>query len=218
MSLAPPRLALPGLHVVTTREILERPRFLEEALAVLDASRAALHLRAWGSSGRLLLETARRLREARPNAVLVVNDRVDVARIAGAGAHLPEAGLTPAQARTILGEGSLLGRSVHDESLTGSRPNGERLLDYVFYGHVYETAAKAGRPPRGLAGLSRAIPVLSGLPILAIGGVTLERVAELVAAGAHGVAVVGSVWDAPDPAAAAARFAEELTRLERPSP
>ncbi len=205
---------VPRLHVVTTREIVERTDFPRAAHALLASPEVALHLRAHGSSGRLLLERARACGAGGAAGRLVVNDRVDVALLSGAGAHLPEAGLTPAQARTILGPGPLLGRSVHDPppAPAGSPDLDAELLDYVIYGHVFETPSKAGQPPRGRAGLERAVRRFAarGLPVVAIGGVTPSRVREVLDAGAHGVAAVSGIWQDPDPAGAAARYLAAL--------
>ena len=222
------RAALPRLHVVTTREVLERREFGPAARALLEIGGVALHLRARGDNGRLLLIAARELAGAAgPGAALLVNDRVDVAWLAGCGAHLPEAGLTPAEARTILGTEPLLGRSIHgpeavDEVAAGGTadastgaaaagPPAVRLLDYVIYGHVFATASKPA-PPRGLAALEEvtARAAARGLPVLAIGGVTPDRVADALAAGAHGVAVLSGVWQAADPVSAAARYGAAL--------
>ncbi len=199
---------LPRLHAVTTREILERPDFFDRARAVLEEGQVALHLRARGANGRLLLECARALRVACPASTLVVNDRVDVARLTGSGAHLPERGLTPAQARMILGKRPLLGRSLH-----GLPPEPfEQDLDYVFYGHVFETGSKPGTSPRGLEALAgfTAAAAGSGLPVIAVGGVVPESVGALLAARAWGVAVVSGIWERPDPAAAAAAYLRAL--------
>jgi thiamine-phosphate diphosphorylase len=206
---------VPRLHVVTTREILEREDFPRTAHALLASPDVALHLRARGSSGRLLLERARACGAGAGAGCLVVNDRVDVALLSGAGAHLPEAGLTPAQARTILGPGPLLGRSVHDPppAPAGSPEPDAELLDYVIYGHVFETPSKAGEPPRGRAGLERAVRRFAarGLPVVAIGGVTPSRVREVLEAGAFGVAAVSGIWQDPDPAGAATRYLAALS-------
>lgn len=200
---------LPRLHAVTTREILEQTGFIETALRILTAGEVALHLRARGSNGKLLLDRARELRAQRPEAVLLVNDRVDVALIAGTGAHLPAAGLTPTQARMILGTTALLGRSVHGQPAPAGS---EGVLDYWFYGHVFATASKRDLPPRGLGGLRGAVEEGSraGLPVLAIGGVTPDRVESVLAAGAYGVAAISGIWHDPNPAAAAARYLEML--------
>jgi thiamine-phosphate diphosphorylase len=210
------RRPVPRLHVVTTREILKRPDFVDVARRLLAAGGLALHLRAAGASGRLLLDRALALAGGDASGTLLVNDRLDVAWIAGTGAHLPEAGLTPLQARTILGRDPLLGRSVHDADSSG-RPGGAAdrdapLLDFVIYGHVFATPSKAEQPPRGLAGVGPAAERYgaAGLPLIAIGGITLERLPSVLEAGAHGVAAIGGIWKTSDPAATAARWLETL--------
>ncbi len=77
-------------------------------------------------------------------------------------------------------------------------------------GPVYATASHPDREPLGLAELERIVGL--GLPVIAIGGVTVERVGELKAAGVHGVAAIRALWDAADGAAAARRMLEELER------
>lgn len=204
------RPRLPRLHTVTNREIVERPDFLDRARSVLAAGEVALHLRAAGSSGRLLFEAARTLRAACPESTILVNDRVDVARLTGCGVHLPERGLTPAQARMILGKRPLLGRSLHGSSsgLLGQD------LDYVFYGHVFETGSKPGVPPLGLEALAvftaAATAVGGSLPVIAVGGVAPDRVGSVLAHGGWGVAAVSGIWESSDPAAAVAGYLRAL--------
>jgi thiazole tautomerase (transcriptional regulator TenI) len=202
---------VPRLHVVTTRGLLEREDFLEFAAGLLRVEGLALHLRAHGENGRLLLARARELKVSAPHAALIVNDRIDVAAIAGTGAHLPELGLTVAQARPILGQEPHLGRSIHAPP-SPAWPAAERP-DYLFFGHVFETPSKSGLRPGGLEGLRKtalAAAASGGIPVIAIGGVTPERAAAVVATGAYGVAVISGVWDAPEPAQAAARYLDAL--------
>jgi thiazole tautomerase (transcriptional regulator TenI) len=211
-----PARRVPRLHVITTREVLGRPDFRRVAYELLAAGDLALHLRAGGSSGRLLLEHALALGSERTAGRLLVNDRVDVARIAGTGAQLPEAGLTPMQARTILGREPLLGRSVHEPRPSGADDETAQcdaaLLDFVIYGHVFATPSKVGLPPRGLAGLRRAVRRYAewGLPVIAIGGITPERLDRVLEAGAHGAAAISGFWDGADPMAAVASCLETL--------
>ncbi len=135
-----------------------------------------------------------------PGAPILVNDRADVARAAGAaGVHLPEAGLEIAHARAVIGARALIGRSLHG-------PGGlarARGADFVVFGPVFETPSKARYgPPQGIARLAAICEAAGELPVLAIGGVTEDRVEEVVAAGAAGVAVVSAILRARDPAAA----------------
>lgn len=125
--------------------------------------------------------------------LLLVNGRIDVARAAGAdGVHLPAAGVPVAPLRQRFGPGAVIGRSTHDPAeVATARAAG---ADYVTFGPVFPTPSKAryGRPP-GLAGLARA--TAQGLPVLALGGIGPERLAEVAAAGAHGVAGIRAFHD-----------------------
>lgn len=122
---------------------------------------------------------------------VLVNRRVDVALAAGAhGAHLPARGADPRRVRAIVPPGFLLGRSVHDaaEAAVVGR---EGVCDYLVFGTVYPSASKpAGHPVAGLAAL-RGAGASARVPVLAIGGVTPQRAAELAAAGASGAAAIG---------------------------
>jgi len=126
---------------------------------------------------------------ARGSRTLVgVNDRADVALAAGAdGVHLRADSFAGARARALGGRGFLVGRSIH----TGSEAAAHGSLaeaDYLVFGTVFESASKAlGHPVAGLGGLAEAC-ARSSVPVLAIGGMTVGRAAEVAAAGASGVA------------------------------
>lgn len=120
---------------------------------------------------------------------VVVNDRLDVALASGAhGVHLRGDSIPPDRARSMAPPGFLIGRSVHgaDEAVIAARD-----VDYMMAGTVFPTASKPGlRQHLGLAGLAaivRAVPV----PVLAIGGVSMERIEALAATGAAGMAGIG---------------------------
>jgi thiamine-phosphate pyrophosphorylase len=153
---------------------------------------------------RRLLEPARAV-----GAMLVVNDRVDVALAVGAGAvQRTHASLPVDDIRAIAGRRLRIGASVHslqdavDAELEGA--------DWVTYGPVYETPSKRPYgPPQGLARLA---DVARGLriPVIAIGGITPERVKDVREAGARGVAVISSILAADSPADATRRFLDVL--------
>ena len=105
------------------------------------------------------------------------------------------------------GGAGLVGRSIHSSAQVMEFAVG--AVDYFVLGAVYETASHPGRPPLGL-GVVAAAAERSAVPVVAIGGITTDRVAPVVAAGAHGVAVVGGVWNAPDPAEAVRRYLDAL--------
>ena len=130
---------------------------------------------------------------------IVVNGGPEIARAAKAGLHLRERDIDIAAARDQLPPATLVGRSVHSvEAATGSTG-----ADYVLVGHVYSSASKPGLPPLGVSGVA-VIAAAASCPALAIGGITPERVAEVVGAGASGVAVIGAIAEADDPTVAAA--------------
>ena len=136
-----------------------------------------------------------------PPARVLVNGRLDVALAAGAdGVHLPSDGVPVSALRARFGPGVLIGRSTHRvEDVERARDEG---ADYVTFGPVYETPSKApGKgPPVGLAELERAVVSAGagGLPVFALGGVTLPRFGELARAGAAGVAAIRLFQSIPD--------------------
>jgi thiamine-phosphate pyrophosphorylase len=200
---------LPALHAVTDDATLARPDFLPLALAVLAAGGPdlALHLRGPGSGGRFLYELAEPLARAADlnGALFVVNDRVDVALAVGAGGvQLGRRSMLPEDARRILGDGPLVGVSVG--STAEIRDAAEGGADFVLAGSVFPTATHPGREGMGPGGLREMVAL--GWPTVALGGMMPERVAEVRAAGARGVAAIRAVWEADDPARAVARFLE----------
>lgn len=192
---------LPRLHVVTDDDIARLPTLSTVARLVARAGAVALHARCPGLGGRALLDLARILRDAaRSTATLVlVNDRLDIARACGAqGVHLPAAGLSTAEARELLAPGAVIGRSVH--SVEEARAAAAEGADYVFLGPIWATPSHPGAAPLGPGAIADARPAR----VIAIGGVTVERSQEARAAGAYGVATISAIWRASDPGGAAA--------------
>jgi len=145
--------------------------------------------------GRLV---ARCLAVTHPAAVVVVNDRVDVALAEGAGGvHLRENSVPPARVRAFAPAGFVIGRSVHDEA--GVRAfGGGGDADYLVLGPVSVTASKPpGHPALGFDRFAQAARG-SAVPVLAIGGLTIDRFPAALAAGAGGVAAIGLFIGPPD--------------------
>jgi len=202
--------SVPRIHLVTDSDILARADFVEVASALLLAGgrRIALHLRGHGGGGGTT--TARRLHDlagslvpaaASSGALLVVNDRVDVAIATGAGGVQLGSGSLQASDLPEGSEGLRVGRSVHD--VEEARAAGD--ADWLLVGTLYPTPSHPGHPGAGPELLAR-IGAVTRLPRIGIGGVTPERLPELEAAGSFGVAVRGGVWDAPDAAIALQRY------------
>lgn len=206
-------MTLPGLHVIATDEVASDPGFEARAAEMQErcGPGLALHLRMRSTPVRRCLELAERLEEGavETDGWLVVNRRLDLALAVGADALQVGRGALPiAAVRDVAGESIRIGASVHD--LPEADRRRREGADYLVAGPVYETASHPGREPAGLVLIERLSPI--GLPIVAIGGVTAERVPEVREAGAHGVAVIRAVWHAPDPAAAARRLADAVAR------
>lgn len=154
--------------------------------ALAAAGIGIVQLREKDLGDRDLYELAGLARAALPPPIrLVVNGRVDIALAAGAdGVHLPADGVPVAAVRARFGPGVLIGCSTHRiEEVEQSRGDG---ADYVTFGPVYDSPGKG--PPTGLSELRRA--AAAGVPVYALGGVTLERFRELAGAGAAGVAAI----------------------------
>jgi thiamine-phosphate pyrophosphorylase len=138
-------------------------------------------------------------------AQLFVNDRIDVALVAGAdGAHLGRRSLPVRAARLVLRAGTRVGVSVHDPS--AARAAAADGADFAFLGTIYDTPSHPQGSTTGPWTIADAAATAPGLPLLAIGGVTPERVSEVLRFGAYGVAVLGGVWDAQGPGAAVERY------------
>ena len=195
---------------MTTREIVGAPDFLERAKEALAAggSGSALQLRAHGLEGGTLWDVAHRLAGAarRVGAELWINDRTDVAMTVRAdGVQLGKASLPTREVRQLLGRSVWIGRSVH--AAAEAEAAVAEGADMVLLGHIYPTVTHRGREPLGPAALRQAT---AARPIVAIGGITAERVEEVIEAGAWGVAVLSGVWGVRDPGAAVRRYVEAI--------
>lgn len=193
---------LPRLHAVTDDAVLADADVGIKAAAIAAAGASvALHVRGRNSSAAFLTKSAQRfVTLARPaEAAVLVNARPDIARAVGAqGVQLGAGDLSVADARTVLGKG-WIGVSVH--GVEEARAAVEAGADFLLAGAVFETASHPGQAPLGVEAL-RAIVAL-GPPVIAIGGVTPERVQELREAGVWGVAAIRALWHASNPHAAA---------------
>lgn|GEM_PF-254282 len=181
--------------------------------ALAAAGVDALQLREKHLDDRSFYQLARSARAALPApALLLVNGRADVALAAGAdGVHLPADGVPATAVRARFGGGLLIGVSTHRlEEVERARRDG---ADYVVFGPVYPTPAKAGYgAPAGPRALARAAAL--GIPVYALGGVTLDRFAEVAAAGAAGVAGIRLFQGLPEVGAGDER-AGSASALER---
>lgn len=198
---------IPRLHIITDDEILSRRTFPGQAREVLAAGGEglALHLRGPRSQGGFLFRTASELMDSAgaAGARLLVNDRLDVAlALRLPGVHLGQRSLPPRVARGLLGPDGLLGVSVHGRE---EMPPWEEDVDYLLVGTLFATPSHPEAVPGGLERME-SLRSLTSLPLVGIGGISPDRVSPVLAAGGHGVAVRGGIWNAPDPVEAVGVF------------
>jgi thiamine-phosphate pyrophosphorylase len=183
---------------------------IDLARALLAGGARLLQLRAKTMSSGAFLTLATELVSlaGAHDATVVINDRPDIAKLAGAGGvHLGQDDLAPAQARsilgTVLGDAALIGKSTHTDGqleLASREP-----VDYVAIGPVFGTTTKAtGYDAVGLDAVARAARI--NLPVVAIGGITLDNAQSVLDAGAASVAVIGDLLAGGDPEARVRAF------------
>ncbi len=174
---------------------------------MLRAGVRLLQYRHKGGFERWHLEECTRLAELarEAGAIFVVNDRADIALLAGAdGVHVGQDDFPPEAVRRLMGQDKLVGYSTHSEA----QARGAETLpvDYVAIGPVFATSTKENPDPVvGLEGV-RAARRATTKPLVAIGGITRQNAAQVLAAGADSVAVARDLVAAPDPEAAAREF------------
>jgi thiamine-phosphate pyrophosphorylase len=180
--------------------------------AFVRGGAAVVQLRLKGADAGELLRVAREARKlCAGRSLLVLNDRPDVARLAEAdGVHLGQEDLPWQAARAIVGPRALVGVSTHSDAEIDAAQG----ADYVGFGPVFATASKPGAPlppPHGLEGLRRAVE-RSKVPVVAIGGITVQNASEVVRAGARCVAAIGQLCGAAEPEAAVRAMAQAFAR------
>lgn len=186
-------MRLPPLYAITDLKVSMVDSHAEIARRLLAVGARCVQVREKAMADRALLpqveEVASLGREA--GALILVNDRVDIARVAGTGVHLGEDDLPAGQARRLLPENALVGVSTHD------LPAARRAFDdpacgYVAFGPVFASGTKDVREPRGLPALAAAA-AMKTKPLVAIGGITAERLDSVFDAGADSAAMIGGL-------------------------
>jgi len=204
------RLVLPRLYVILDAALLTIPE-TEFARELADTGVRLIQYRNKSAPSGKLLEKSKGLSEAlRPRGVtLIVNDRTDVAILAGAsGVHVGQDDLAVEEARRLVRAERLVGVSTHNREQF--QQAAATSADYIAVGPIFSTSSKANPDPVvGTEFISNVRP-LTNNPIVAIGGITLERAAAVIEAGADSVAVIGDILRAPDPAERARQYVELL--------
>lgn len=201
----------PFLYPIVDVGLLGERRVGEVVAALVRGGARILQLRAKAISDRRLVELAREALAAtrEGGALLLVNDRPDVARIVDAdGVHLGQGDLQPADARTVLGPDAIVGLSTH--SLEQLRRAASQPADYLAVGPVFPTSTKSDPDPVVGPDFVREARRLVSTLLVAIGGIRPEHAGQLVSAGADGLAVASALLQAADLTAQCAAFQAAL--------
>jgi thiamine-phosphate pyrophosphorylase len=204
------RLVLPRLYVILDATLITGSE-KDCALILAEAGVRLLQYRNKSAPARQYLESSRALAEAlRPRGVcFFVNDRPDVAFLAGAaGVHVGQDDLDVEQTRRVVGHEKLVGVSTHN--LEQFERAAASSADYIAVGPIFSTSSKANPDPVVGVDFLRSVRRLTDKPLVAIGGITLERAASVIEAGADSVAVISGILGAPDPAQLARQYIEVL--------
>jgi thiamine-phosphate pyrophosphorylase len=189
-----------NLYLITDRKQTRNSNLPEVIEAALTGGVKAVQLREKDLSGRSLFDTALGMREltSRYGAKLIINDRVDIALAVDAdGVHLGGESIPVRAARKVLGGQKLIGVSCHDRA--GAMAAQDAGADFITFGPVYYTSSKARYgDPVGIAAL-RETAVILRIPVFALGGIKPGNVREVIAAGAHGIALISAIIAADDP-------------------
>jgi thiamine-phosphate pyrophosphorylase len=194
-----------GLYLITPDDT-DTQRFLKRVIPLLNPNIAILQyrnkladLQQQLEQSNVLLTECRRL-----GIIFIINDNIVLAKsIQADGVHLGEHDGTIAYARQQLGGGAIIGASCYN-SLASAQKAANDGADYIAFGAVYASATKPQAQQANLAIFSQAAHLQ--IPMVAIGGLTPDNAARTIAAGANFIAVIGAVFDAPDPAKAINAF------------
>jgi thiamine-phosphate pyrophosphorylase len=199
-------LVLPPVYPILDTATLSRFGLaaIDTARALLEGGAAILQYRHKGFWSREIVEEAERIAALCSEAAVsfIVNDRADYAAMIGGGLHVGQEDLSPSDARGVIGANATLGFSTHSsEQMIAAQI---QPIDYVAFGPVFATQSKE-RPDAkvGLEGL-RSARALTSLPLVAIGGITLETATACWKAGADSVALISALM--PEPVARMAEF------------
>lgn len=204
------------LHAIVDVDVAQAHQWapLDLARLYMDGGARVLQLRAKGlPSGPFLDLCDELVRMAAPyNASIIVNDRADLAVMArAAGVHVGQEDVTPAEARRLVGPDRIVGYSTH--TVPQIEAAIREPISYLAVGPVFGTTTKdTGYSAVGLALVSTATRLAGAIPVVAIGGITLETAASVLEAGATSVAVIGDLLTQGNPQG---RVAAYLQRLEQ---
>ncbi|MBI5642052.1 MAG: thiamine phosphate synthase [Deltaproteobacteria bacterium] len=200
-----------GLYAIIDTAYVAPEGMRMMAEKIIKGGAGILQLRSKGLSSREMLDTAWALREVtlKNGVIFIINDRADIAALVQAdGVHLGQDDLPAADARKLLGEGSIIGVSTHNKEEAAACAH----ADYISFGPVFPTKTKKdAQAPKGLSGLKE-VRGATPLPIVAIGGITEENIGSVIAAGADSAAIISDILlsgDVPSKVASIIRVADK---------
>lgn len=206
-------MKIQGLYAIIDNSIHPSFSNAEIAKRVLAEGARILQLRGKGLLSKELLEQARELRELtrKADAIFIVNDRADISLLSEAdGVHLGQDDLPISEARKILGKEKLIGISTH--SLEQALKAEQEGADYIGFGPIFGTKTKAdAEEAKGLQALLEVKQRVS-IPVIAIGGINLKNMGEVIDAGSDGAAVISAIIKAEDMGDATRRFVEAFSK------
>ncbi len=202
----PQTLPYPCLCLVTDRAVCPPDELPQRIAAAIAGGVDMVQLRDKAAPGGSLLRQALALREiTRGRALLLVNERADIALAASAdGVHLGEMAMPTDETRAILGPDAVIGRSVH--SVPGALRAALSRPDFLLVGTMFATRSHPGEEPSGPGLLTRIASAGVAVTMLGIGGIAAHNVADIIAAGAAGIAVITGILAQEDPETAARRL------------
>ena len=204
------------LHVIT--DTTQQSEFTHPQLAQLSIQGGAdtIQFRYKNVSTRELIIIAQEMEAicSQHNVPLVVNDRADVALAVGAkGTHFGQDDMPIGIGRRLLTSDTIIGASARtEEKILEAISEG---ADYIGYGPIYSTSSKSdAEEPKGLDRLHRMCQIAE-CPVIAIGGISLDKAADVIRAGAHGIAVISAVCSQPDPRKATEELFQEVMNAKQ---
>ena len=181
-----PILDTASLERLNADPVTAAEAFLEGGAAILQFRHKAFWSRDTFAQAEQIAQLCRQF-----NAAFIVNDRADYAALLGAGLHLGQHDLSPADARRVIGGSAMLGFSTHNPAQMADAQ--DEPIDYVAFGPVFPTASKERPDPATGIETLRAVRALTSKPLVAIGGITRENAHLCWNAGATSVAVIGDL-------------------------
>jgi len=201
---------LPPIYPITDKNLAQKTSHFAILRELVRGGAQLVQIRDKATPVRELLPDLRRCVEfaLKKDVTLIVNDRCDLVLSSSAmGVHLGQEDLPPEAARAVLGKGKIIGFSTH--SIVQVQKSVRLPIQYIGFGPVYATATKKDAYPTvGLRRLARA-SIISPVPVVAIGGIGMEQVSEVLKAGASSAAVISSLMRAENLALQMQRFLEK---------